>query len=134
MTRRRLLAGVVVALAVAVLVPAALRFRAGAQRLARGRLIDWDNFDRIDVGMTRQEVESILGGPPGDFTTRRMLFFSARTGRAASWELWAADRGQIEVEFDEADIVQAKYFAEGVPVPLPSFTEQARDWLRCLWP
>src|SRR5579864_1615632 len=42
--------------------------------LARGQLIDREHFEKIKEGMSRAEVESILGGPPGDFTTRPMVF------------------------------------------------------------
>jgi hypothetical protein len=31
--------------------------------------ITWQNCDRLKEGMSRAEVEAILGGPPGDYTT-----------------------------------------------------------------
>jgi hypothetical protein len=31
--------------------------------------INWKNFERIKKGMTQDEVENILGAPPGDYST-----------------------------------------------------------------
>ena len=41
-----------------------------AQRATRGRLIDGEHFDRIRVGMRREEVQTLLGEPPGNYHTR----------------------------------------------------------------
>jgi hypothetical protein len=32
-----------------------------------------DNYNRIEEGMSRAEVEQILGGPPGDYRTHRTM-------------------------------------------------------------
>src|SRR5262245_29182227 len=37
-----------------------------------GRRINRAGFDRIKDGMTRAEVEAILGAPPGDYTARKV--------------------------------------------------------------
>src|SRR5688500_6429655 len=35
--------------------------------LSPGSRITRENYERIQVAMTRQEVENLLGGPPGDY-------------------------------------------------------------------
>lgn len=49
------------------------------------------NFDRIEVGMTRAEVEAIFGGPPGAINTPRLC-------------LWGDgdDSASATIDFDEA--------------------------------
>jgi hypothetical protein len=72
--RKRLLVLAGVALAAAVIVLAALQHYTYRQKLARGRLIDQEHYDRIKTGMSRAEVEAVLGGPPGDFHTQGVLY------------------------------------------------------------
>jgi hypothetical protein len=60
--RRRTLLAALAGLAVVV--------AAGAWLLwPRQDRITPENLDRIELGMTRAEVEAILGGPPGDYRT-----------------------------------------------------------------
>jgi hypothetical protein len=71
---------------VAVVVGLAVLFAAGAFVLwPREDRITRENFNRIREGTTRAEVESILGGPPGDYRTIRTE--DAGEGPAA----WAGD-------------------------------------------
>ena len=63
MRRRKLL----VALAVGVVVAAA-----AVVLWPRPDRITQENCDRIEKGMSQAEVEAILGGPPGDYTTRQV--------------------------------------------------------------
>ena len=60
------------------------------------------NFSRITVGMTRVEVEDILGGPPGDYRngpTGKALF--PKLGRLTpGYEFWWGDEGFIAIRFD----------------------------------
>jgi outer membrane protein assembly factor BamE (lipoprotein component of BamABCDE complex) len=84
MTRKLLvLSGVV--LAVGAAVPLAVERHALQQRRARGRLIDREHFDRIKKGMSQAEVEAILGGPPGDFTTEPLSFIKERPCFPVPW-------------------------------------------------
>jgi hypothetical protein len=63
--------------------------------------------DRLQVGMTRAEVEQILGGPPGDYRTRDSItpYLQLQDG---SWDEWQGDGGMILVEFDEGGRVRSK--------------------------
>jgi outer membrane protein assembly factor BamE (lipoprotein component of BamABCDE complex) len=109
-------------------------------RLARGRLIDEEHCDRIKVGMRQEEVEAILGGPPGSFTPDSVIYitissFSMWDGRER-WEYWSGNEGQIEVAFDEQGAVQFSTFSSGLvlQLPPPTLIERLGDWLRPRWP
>jgi hypothetical protein len=139
--RKRLLILAGVALALAVIVPAALEFHAYRQKLARSRLIDREHCDRIKVGMSRAEVEDILGGPPGDYHTVNVgngwtgavgdcVFVDGDTVRT-----WVGHEGVISVEFDEQGRAKWLAFEEASrPPPSPSLAYWLRAWLRRVWP
>jgi hypothetical protein len=147
MRRRRslVLAGVVLALAVGI--PAAIWFPGWYQRFARSQLIDREHCDRIKEGMSRAEVEAILGGGPGDYTTVTVaipketgtLFIH---GEPASWhggsygryhwEHWTGNEGQITVVLHDGETVSARWFTPNT-LPPRSLVDQIRDWLRRLW-
>jgi hypothetical protein len=72
--------------------------------------IKFDNFDRISKGMTEEEVEDLLGGPPGYYTRKFVgAVYAEGPKRVTGLELcqrqggkeWIANRGSIYVEFDE---------------------------------
>jgi hypothetical protein len=141
MRRRRLLIGAGVLLAVVATAVAALALRERNDRLAklaRGRLIDRQHCDRVKPGMTRAEVEAVLGGPPGDFTTREVWFSAYGRPLDLLWEgdgaTWTADRGRIQIGFDERGDVARVLFDEPLPLPPLPLAERVRDWLRRLWP
>jgi hypothetical protein len=135
--RKRLLVLAGIAVAAAVMVPAALEVHTYRQMLARGRLIDQEHCERIQKGMRQDEVEAILGGPPGDFTTQPVAFgVPCLTGLPRlRWEHWVGNRAMILVRFDEQDRVQLVWLSDDpIPVPPPSLAERVRAWLRGLWP
>jgi hypothetical protein len=137
--RKRLLILAGVALAAAVIVAGALEFHAYRQKLARGRLIDQEHCDRIKDGMSRAEVEDILGGPPGDFTTEAVVYFLPlrRFGCDGVWVAsWNGNSGRVLVQFDGQGAVRQREF-QGVsyrPAPPPSLVARLRAWLRRVWP
>jgi hypothetical protein len=136
--RKRLLVLALLLLAAAVAVPLAVQQDALHQKWARGHLIDWKHCDRIQKGMTRVEVEAILGGPPGDYRTQMVVYHDW-----SGWLLeepdprnsWIADSGYINVRFDSAtDRVPDTWFEGPVPLGEPSLAERVRAWLRRVWP
>jgi hypothetical protein len=82
-------------------------------------------FERIEQGMTRAEVEGVLGGPPGDYRTRPTSRVWISLGEGGSMvamgfrsrETWEGDEGSIEVTFD-GGIVEATDFTEMTPQPM----------------
>ena len=88
-------------------------------------------FDRIEVGTSREEAEAILGGPPGDYTTRPsgptplkvMLLIEPSWRVLTEDELarpheslwWHGDEGTIRVAVDAEGIVRDKEFTAAPP-------------------
>jgi hypothetical protein len=75
-------------------------------------------FDQLEVGMTRAEVEAILGGPPGDYTTgpTNPNLTAIGTIDPEVEELWwCGDEGEINLGFDVRGVVFSKewYDQEG---------------------
>jgi outer membrane protein assembly factor BamE (lipoprotein component of BamABCDE complex) len=139
--RKKLLILTGVAFAAAVIVPAALEHHAYRQKLARSRLIDPMHCRRVEVGMSRAEVEATLGGPPGDFRTKNVIYLEHHEpdsdwGRRGEWrvESWGGDGGKINVVFDEQGQVRQRSFGEPVSSSPPSLAERLRAWLRRVWP
>jgi hypothetical protein len=73
------------------------------------------NFNRIELGMTRQQVQDVLGGPPG-FYDGGKEFCEANCGpyfflvfRDVDWhDAWIAPEVAVAVGFDEVDRVACK--------------------------
>jgi hypothetical protein len=66
-----------------------------------------ENAKRIKEGMTRAEVEEILGGPPGDYRngpTRasrdRLVLPGPNPLDLIVWEVWWGDEAVIAIRFD----------------------------------
>ena len=102
-----------------------------AMIVAGGALVLWpptdpasritqENFERIKEGMSRAEVEAILG-PAGDYSTgptqrfmsvediiaqARLDTFSLHSGELT----WTSDMVMVRVEFDSRGVATAKYF------------------------
>jgi hypothetical protein len=60
-----------------------------------------ENFRCIHVGMTRGEVEGILGGPPGDYTTGPVVRIQLGD-RVGYPDRWVGDHAVIEVRFSNS--------------------------------
>jgi hypothetical protein len=139
--RKRLLgsAGVILAAAfVAVWAVKYLERKERLAKLARSRLIDREHYDRIKLGMSRAEVEAVLGGPPGDFTTEDVTY-KAPDGDLAIFngphEYWAGNDGDIWVAFDEQGDVQRRAFGDAVSTPkTPPWLPYLRACFRCVCP
>ncbi|MBO0699417.1 MAG: outer membrane protein assembly factor BamE [Zavarzinella sp.] len=111
----RMVVGGLAAVAVTVVVVTAM-WPASAEERTR----------RIKPGMTRAQVEEILGAPPGNYGTDRWTY--ADTGH---WELntfeWEWDEGDVVVEFNSAGLVREAVF-EPNPNP-PSVWDRWRSRL-----
>jgi hypothetical protein len=82
------------------------------------------NFERIQRGMTRAEVEAILG-PPGDFQTRESFVYIHPMSKRSPphiWEDWITDTCGITVVFDpEAGLVDEIGILQLHPMEQPLF-------------
>jgi hypothetical protein len=78
-------------------------------REARKITFSQENANQISIGMTRDEVETILGCPPGDYTTEL-----CDTPPYGPWtfvcDWWVSDTGEIGVWFDEGEKVKKVVF------------------------
>ncbi len=138
MRRRQVLIVAGVALVVFA-VASAVPYHARCQRLARSRSIDREHYDRIQLGMSRAEVEAVLGGPPGDFATEDVSYGVTDSDlaifTAGPYEYWAGDDGDVWVAFDEQGAVRRRAFGDAVSTPkTPPWLPYLRAWLRCVWP
>jgi hypothetical protein len=112
--RRRTLLVALAGLAVVVAAGVAVLWPRPPSRITR------ENFDRIKEGMSRTEVEGILG-PAGDYSTgptqrfmsvediiaqARLDTFSLHSGELT----WSSDMVMVRVEFDSRGVATAKYF------------------------
>jgi hypothetical protein len=92
----------------------------------RPHRINEGGFDQITQGMTRQEVEEILGRPPGNYTDRREASFGGRRSAFTFPEDWLSDDGLILVTFDEEGRVVRKYFSPVDDFPERPFKNRVR--------
>jgi hypothetical protein len=100
MSRRRLLiicSGLLVVVAVVILAALVPRSRPPA--------VSRQQCEQLKEGMTRQEVEAVIGGPPGDYTTREYMPLPLGI-RYCQHEQWVGDEGMIFVYFDQAGRVR----------------------------
>jgi hypothetical protein len=81
--------------------------------------INKDNFERIRIGMSEEEVDAILGGPErdetnGDYAGARFdRYIKASTGWSdPRWKRWVSKNGSIDVQFDEQRQVCYRDFQE----------------------
>jgi hypothetical protein len=75
------------------------------------------NYERIEEGMSRAEVEEILGGPPGDYRTRptrrrpvSLKQISLLAEEPVEYRQWEGGEGIVEVGFDPTDAACSKWF------------------------
>src|SRR5262245_5735182 len=70
----------------------------------------YEDYRRVKHGMSRVEVEQVLGGPPGNYSTGRTefsyFFGGPNLDRIAAYSLWwTGDEVEVEVFFDAQDRV-----------------------------
>ena len=71
-----------------------------------------ENFDRIEIGMTRAEVEAILG-PPTDELPRGKFFLPPGSIIIDGDPIWESDGADLaQVRFDDCNRVKTKDWDE----------------------
>jgi hypothetical protein len=104
------------------LVVAVLQHTRLAEKIARSNLIDYDHWKQISHGMRQNEVEAILGGPPGIYRTEPVEYggtFACIPGVDRN-ERWEGNQGMIKVDFDIQGRVVFKSYFKSEPLPPPS--------------
>src|SRR4051794_32357660 len=99
-------------LAVVLLVAAAVLVLASPSRCRVTR----ENFDRIKAGMSRTDVETIFGGPAGDYTTCRspwVIVLDNTSMREDVRDFWQGDEGLAQVSFSDRGVVTETTFDDG---------------------
>jgi hypothetical protein len=92
--------------------------------------MDEASFDRIDVGMSEADVNSLLGGPAGDYTTTDVLQSPVRLlGKdGTTAKQWAGNKGSIVIGFDDGNRVAWKQFIKVVSLD-ESWVEKCKRWV-----
>lgn len=72
--------------------------------------INRSSFERIKAGMSEAELEAILGGPSGNYSTRQVGFENVLA--TDKTKAWLGNFGLIVVDFDENGSVASKKFHE----------------------
>jgi hypothetical protein len=97
--------------------------------------VNREGFEKIQIGMTMMEVQEILGGPPGDYSTG--AFEWDRNGRSEArlvrWifgtpKTWSGDEGVLFVWFNSQGVVREKHMVPGFRVEA-SYLHKLRRWL-----
>jgi hypothetical protein len=129
MSRRRLLTGYV------PLAGAAVLFSMWVVNYTRHMQITLENYERIENGMTKLEVEAILGKPdyaPGEGQEARKStrFTMASAMMREAGHLWRSEDLGIYVRFDETGKVAGRMWEKHERQAL---TERFRRWLHLPW-
>lgn len=81
-----------------------------------------EHLELVREGMSRQEVEAVLGGPAGDYTTGPIRegpgpFATAWYGHGSIHETWVTDTGVADVWFHcTGDVIDKDFWpAERIP-------------------
>ena len=125
MTRKRLL--LILACFAAMLMAGYVTLRLTAP--GRHQITE-ENCKAIQIGMTEEEVNAILGVESGDYSTGAYKEDTAYKLliRQGSGKAWIADDAAIRVSFNEAGKVAAICFTSGPGEP-NTFLNKVRRWL-----
>jgi hypothetical protein len=87
-------------------------------------------FDRVEVGMSEADVNALLGGPAGDYTTMNVLQAPVRPmGRTGTTPTgWFGNEGTIVIGFDEDRRVAWKQFINVVSLD-ETWLEKCKGWI-----
>jgi hypothetical protein len=75
--------------------------------------------------MSRDEVISILGGSPGDYSNGRCISIFTGIG----YESWICDDGELLVRFDTRNCASDVVICDVWSFPPPTLLQRLRSWL-----
>jgi hypothetical protein len=99
------------------------------------------NYDRIQIGMSRADVEAILG-PPGDYSTTQMAYLLEDPWPVESWpsddrvvvEEWCYDKASIDVAFTPTGtVMRARFWTGSLTDPEEDSLDNLRWRLEDMW-
>jgi hypothetical protein len=109
----------------------------GFRLLAPRHRINRENFDQIRAGMSLEEVTSVFGAPPGDYTKGSYLLFPEEhanwcSGLDSTWgdARWIGNDGAVAVWWGHHLRVRKTEFAQVIRFDAEqTFLEKFRGWL-----
>jgi hypothetical protein len=95
------------------------------------------NFKRIKIGMCGEQVERLLGVPPGDYSRRPLMNIMPGV-QPLGTKQWSGDEGTMFIQFDANAVVIDKSFVdyrECLKLP-PRLSDRIRDYCSAFidWP
>ena len=126
MSRRRLLFGCTVLLVVVV-----VAMLPSLYRKINPPAVSRERFERLKKGMSREEVEAIIGVPPGTYETERRI--SIGTFGLHRGDHWQGDEGIITVTFDATGHAVYFSFINADEYSTPDevgLLDRLREWLK----
>ena len=101
----------------------------GIRLIPQRHRISAKSYDKIQIGMTIKEVETLLGVPPGDYSTRPFLRHHSEGRRGFNWEFqWIGNDCRIGVRLDQHGKVAGSGYEQHFPVMEETFFDKVRGW------
>jgi hypothetical protein len=85
-------------------------------------------LESIKKGMSRTEIESKLGGPPGDYRTKKENIPLPLGSKFDMYEAWDFDEGLLFVRFNGDDRATSVHLIDNHPLE-KSIPDRIHDWL-----
>jgi len=113
----------------------------GVRLLTPRHCINRENFEKIQIGMSQEEVESLLGAPPGDYTRGSLLVLAQEPSKNINWVVppwdltwgdarWIGKDAAVAVWLDPQKCVTKTEFAVVICFNAETtFLDKFRGWL-----
>jgi len=62
-------------------------------------------FEQVTVGMKYEQVVKVVGGPPGNYNTVKVIYFSGFVTHG-TFERWVSNDAEMVIEFDSTGRVE----------------------------
>ncbi len=97
--------------------------------LRRTGAVAVSSYGLIRKGMSRTEVEAIVGGPPGEYTSKPVVKYYAPTGLSLERTVaWATDDGDLTVSFLSDKVTNVSFVAHNMG-PFCRLLQRVDIWL-----
>jgi hypothetical protein len=97
--------------------------------------VNRESYEKIQIGMTMNEVQDIFQAAPGDYSTGPVHLHSVKQIVLAGifprgeGNTWRGDDGEFTVWFDNQGVVTFKWVVPGFRAADYSFIDKLRRWL-----